>query len=275
MSDLDVNDKNRIDELVTNHEAFNKFVYFNLTDAVKEHEKRAQDTSLDEKIKNLLGGDVPEIFLDTGKKIVVFRHIATPNYEIRRFISIADAVQDFDPVILEYTHDKFTNRNEWKYSLGKINFFKGVNKLNEQLFESRVVVDFNTSNGSPIKDIKTLWDQSLVDFHHDFFFDIYPNLKNNVSDISEWIIKNGTQAKEYYKFFFLIFIKHGILLENFLLTGKELEFTKEVILPALFEIERDLGLRPLIVALEPTDIEDSKFWLAHPHEHISVANKLL
>ena len=274
MSNSDTkNNTDVIETLVANRDAFNAFVYLPLNDAIEELKVRSVNTDLIQKIEKTLGV-IPSVF-EKRNKLTLFRHIATPNYEIRRFINIVDFVKDFDPLILEYTHDKFTNRNEWKYSLGKVIFYKGINKLNEQLFENRTIVDFNTSNGTLIKDVQTNWGQSLVEFHHDFFFNNFPHLKDNVFDISEWILKNGASAKEYYKYFFLLFVAHGILLENFLLEGKELEFTKEVILPALFEIEQEFGIKPIIVALEPTEVEDSKFWLAHPHDHISVIDKML
>ena len=60
-----------------------------------------------------------------------------------------------------------------------------------------------------------------------------------------------------------------------MLDVKELSFTKEVFLPAFIEVIRITGVKPLIVALSPTDIEGDNFWMCHPHEsEIHVKEKL-
>jgi hypothetical protein len=226
-------------------------------------------------VDEVLIDNVPEI-MRGRKSMVLFRHIATPNYEIRRFLIAADALEVLHPIIFEYTADKFNNRNDWKYSLGRISLHRGTNKKGEQMFECKNVIDFNLSNNKPIRSINTHWNQSLVDFHHEIFTKGYPHLKNNIFDLSDWLHKFGCSAKDYYKSFLTLFLKDGILFENFLLEGKELAFTKEIILPALIEIEKETGFKPLIVALEPTEIEGDQFWLAHPyHEKAFIERKIV
>jgi hypothetical protein len=260
--------KKQIEELTCNRQKFNDFVYTPFEKAIVELNNRQNNLKLDEYINKILNEDVPEIM--RGKKsMVLFRHIATPNYEIRRFLTAADALEVLHPIIFEYTADKFTNRNEWKYSLGRISLHKGMNRKKEQIFECKNVINFNQSNNKPIHSINTHWNQSLVDFHHEIFTKGYPHLKDSIFDLSDWLHKFGTTAKDYYKAFLCLFLKHGILFENFLIYGEELPFTQEVILPMIIKITEETGLKPLIVALEPTEIEGDQFWLAHPYQQKS------
>lgn len=248
-----------VEDLISNREVFNEFVYTPLDIALEEFDKR--------KIDNfpIDINDVPEILM-SHPSAVLFRHVATPNYETRRFISILDTISELKPVILEYTKDKFTNENYWKYSLGKIPLYKGRDKNGNIKLENISVIDFNNSNSKSIGEVQTLNGKNLVDLHHQLFSRIYPDMKDTIFDLSDWIQQHGQNAKLYYLAFFSLFIKNGILFENFLLEGKELKFTQDVVLPAFIEIYNKTGLKPLIVSLEPTDTEGDHFWLCHPYE---------
>ncbi len=188
----------------------------------------------------------------------------TPNYEVHRFLVAADAFPEFQPLVLEYTKDKYTNRNDWKFSLGKMSFHKGHTRTNETIVENKTIIDMNDSNFKPIDSIRTHWGQNLVEFHHELFDTAYPNFKNLRFDLSDWIHEAGPSPKEYYKSFIALFLRNGILFENFLVDSKEYNFTKEIILPAFLELYAESGHKPLIVALEPTDIEGDRFWHSHP-----------
>jgi hypothetical protein len=123
------------------------------------------------------------------------------------------------------------------------------------------------ANGKPISSVRTQWGQGLVDFHRELFLLRYPKYKKDVFfDISKWFKNNGGNAKDYYKKFMALFIRNGILFENFMLDYEEMQFTKDYFLPAFFKVYEDLGLKPLIVALSPTDIEGDQFWMCHPPE---------
>ena len=95
---------------------------------------------------------------------IIFRQVATPNYETRRFISLAKE-NDLHPVIFEYHDDKFTSNNEFKHSLGQLHIQKKNRKNSNFSVEKITIIDFNLHNGKKFKDIKTLWLEPLVDFH--------------------------------------------------------------------------------------------------------------
>ena len=251
-----------IDQIANDETKFRDFIYTPLSIALEELDRRnsIEGCSIDDT-------KIPNILKNGNKKAVIFRHMATPNHEIRRFIGLVDGFSDgnIDPLILEYHNDKFTNLNEWKYSLGKLPFHKGLDRNGNLIFEQKSIIDFNTSNNKPISSVNTLWGQSLIDFHHELFCKSFDSLDKNFFDLSDWIKEHGQVPAEYYKHFFNFFVKHGILFENFLLKEKENTFTKNVIIPAFLDVYRKTGFKPLIVPLEPTDIEDNYFWLCHIH----------
>lgn len=254
-----------LDPSTAERQAFNDLVYFRLDQAISELYRRQDDAKLKEYVESNLSKGLPRIMREK-LSIVLFRHIATSNFEINRFAMIADALSDFQPLILEYTDDKFNDRNDWKYSLGKLRFYKGMNKNGEAMFESIRIINFNESNNRMMSLILTQWNERLVDFHHRLFIHRFPHLERNIFDLSQWLHQIGPTAKEYYKAFFSLFLRDAILFENFMPDGKELSFTQSIILPTLREIQEECGTRPLIVALEPTDIEGDNFWLSHPFE---------
>lgn len=256
-----------IDYLLSNRDAFNDLIYTPVMEAVEELKKRWEDIELKDKISDYLNNDVPEPLIN-GYGAVFFRQIITPNYELRRFMSVPD-VLDLKPVFWEYHNDKFTSNNSVKHSLGKIPTHKGVGKKGGAKIDYDNVIDFNKSNGRKMKEVETLWGQSLVDFHHELLESVVPNSKNYIFDASEWFAKKNGTAKNYYKSYIALFVRNAILFENFVLEKDELEFTRDIFLPAFFDIWKTTGKKPIIVALEPTEIEGEIFWMCHPPEVIN------
>ena len=255
----------QIEFLCNNKRDFDKLIYTPVEEAVNELKLRQANNALEDYTRRILGDDIPEI-IKCRKSMVLFRHVATLNYEIRRFLIGADALSDdLKPIIFEYLSDSFNNRNAWKFSLGKISLHKGLDKNKKQIFECKNIIDMNSSNNKPLHSVVTHWKQPLVDFHHEIFSRGFPHLKDNVFDLSTWLHKFGDNPKDFYKPFFTLFLKHGILFENYLFNKEEALFTKTVILPIILEISKESGVKPLIVALEPTEIEDDPFWMSHPH----------
>lgn len=263
-----------IDLLLSDRKKFEEFVYTSLPDAIKEIELRKEDEGLTESVGKLVS-EIPEP-LKKGPKAVLFRQLATPNYEVRRFVSIIDLIDNLKPLFWEYHSDKFTSNNEWKHSLGKLKFFAGIGKKNGVKLETVNVIEFNDYVGKKIAEVKTFFGQSLIDFHHDLFDKTYTNfVEKEFFDASVWFSQNGGSASDYYEPFLSLFVKNAILFENFILDVKELSFTREVFLPAFIRVYEKTGKKPIIVALEPTELEDDVFWLCHPIESRVVVQKNL
>lgn len=254
----------QVKESLESREVFDKKVYLSLQEALIELRKRQDDDRLRAYVMDQVKGNIP-VPMHDYKNFVLFRHLATANYETHRFAMVADAYPEFRPLIFEYTEDTFNDINEYKHHLGRLRFYKGRNRNNEPIVEGLTVVDFANSNKRPLGSINTLWGETLVNLHHRLFERHLPSLKGAAHDLSRWLRTAGVNAQQYYKPFLSLFLQNGILFENFLPYGKEFEFTRKVVLPALTEISNESGKRPLIVALEPTLQESDNFWLFHPH----------
>ena len=241
-------------------EEFAKLIYTPWEDAIAQLKQRREDAALYVSYP----APLPEP-MQGRMNMVLFRHIATPNHETSRFAMAADIFSDLHPMILEYTRDKFNDRNEWKHFAGKLRFHKGRDRNNQPIVEQMNIINFNDSNNLPISEVKTHWGQSLVDFHHGLFTKVFPHLADNYFDLSDWLHAVGPTAKEYYRNFFKIFVRDGILFENFLVEGKEASFSQAVVVPAFRAVMQETGCRPLIVQLEPTEMETDQFWYSHPH----------
>lgn len=261
-------DERLIESLVSNKEAFNAYVYTSLVDAVDQLKERSKNPDLN------LDAIAPEEMLQKPRA-VLFRQIFTSNYESRRFLNLVEA-SELEPLFCEYYADKFTSNNDYKHSLGRMFFFKGIGKNGGSQIHSRTVLDFNTANGKKINDLKTLWGESLIDFHHGLFKSCFMDLpKEDFFDASAWFKAHGESADKYYELFLTLFVQHAILFEDFMLNEKELSFTKDIFLPAFISVRRKTGKKPLIVSLEPTQIEDARFWLCHPFDNLEIVDKKL
>lgn len=245
---------------------FNQVVYTPLSDALRLLEERRKDPVLLAKIEELLKGDIPECFKDSNLYSVHFRQIATPNKENEYFIALSRD-HGLQPVFFEYYDDKFTSNNEFKHSLGQLRIHNDVVDKNGNYIEEKItIVDFNKYNGDKLKNVKTIWNESLIDFHKKLFN--LPDMDTGkviFFDGSDWLKVHGAKASVYYLNFFLLFVCHGILFENFLTKGTEGEFSKNIVLPALENVFNLVGLKPLIVPIPPMDTEEEEHWVSyHP-----------
>ncbi len=244
---------------------FNQVVYTPLSDALRLLDERQKDPVLMAKVEELLKGDIPEILKNKVKYAVQFRQIATPNYEGQHFIKIAKE-NNLSPIFFEYLDDKFTSNNDFKHSLGQIHVQNNLNKNGVYPVEKITIVDFAGHDGNRLKDVVTVWKEPLVDFHRRLFTVHGYNDKDlNFYDASIWLKNNGERATDYYINFFLLFSCFGIIFENFLLDGSEGDFTKEVVLSAIEKVVNLIGIKPLIVPVEPIDLENDMHWISyHP-----------
>ncbi len=255
--------KRKISDALESAAAFNALVYTDITEAIRELNGRWNDPELERKIDGLLGESIPSQFRG-GFRAVLFRHLATPNYEMRRFMAVPDAT-GLKPLFLEIHEDKYSLNNPLKYYLGRMALHNGIGKKGGHKIEYRNVIDFNESHTKRISEVKTLWGESLIDFHHRLLAHAYSLDEGCLCNVSELLDPGSRSAKEYYRKLLPLFARHGILFENFMLNGEELAFTRDIFLPAFFEVWEKTGKKPLVVALEPTEIEGDIFWLCHPY----------
>ena len=263
-----------IDALIADRDYFNSFVYTPIEEAVKELERRKGDNSLKEYITTNLPAGIPQNF-EGEKNAILGRQLATPNFELKEFYKMADKLTGFKKTAIVMHRDKFTpGNNETKYHLGKIVFNNGC--IQRGAAKSVMAVNFNEWAGKKISEVKTIWGQSLVDFHDELLqYSLMKEPSGGINQFegSEWLSQLGKNAKEYYSRLLLLFMQNGILFENFLMKEKgESTFTKEVFLPAFIKIMTETGRKPLIVSFLPMESEGNNFWNYYPEEYFEFVN---
>jgi len=240
-------------------------IYTNIEDAKKEILKRWNDDNLKNKVEKYLNNNIPDVFLHEPR-CVCTAHIASPNLFFSNFYEKSLEL-GLKPVVFEYLDDIFITTNFDKASLAKMVFYSGKNKNGGTLTTSKHVIDLSGKNEKlKIMELSTLWGQNFVDFHHDITNKYYKNIE--IYDGSKWYHLMGKSPEEYYKCVFALYIRNGILFENYLLNNKrEKKFIEDVLLPAFEFVYKEFGLKPLIVPLVPREDEDNKCWWCYP-EHI-------
>ena len=248
-------------------------IYTSLSVARDEIMRRWSDPVLRGKVEALFGDDLPEVFKGRPR-LVMNRSVFTPNREIAYFLDVAREF-DLEPLLLEYP-DKFVARNPTKYHLCKM-FFCDRNNCSDSEHRSIRVVDFNRHEGKGLPVVSTLWNQSLVDFHHESLFRKYPELNSprTLYNFLDWFNRHRVET-EYYFHYLSLFVCHGILFDNFMWDDEEeASFLEDKFIPSVVEVERHFGLKPLIYPLLPIEHERDHHWLYYDEsERTFVKNKL-
>jgi len=143
--------KNKIEELLSDRKKFQEYIYTPPLEAVSELRRRWEDKNI--KITT----PILPIFKN-GFKAVLHRQLITPNYEVLRFMNIVDGLE-LEPILFEYSFDKFVPENEWKYHLGRMYFNYGFGMKGGIKLEQINIIEFNKANGKKISDIETIWNQ--------------------------------------------------------------------------------------------------------------------
>lgn len=262
---------NNHSKIISDRNLFNSYVYTPLSEALKLLEERRNNPELVKKVEELLNGDIPEV-LKKRLCAIQFRQIVTPNNDTKSFIKISKNF-DLTPVFMEYHNDKFSSNNSFKRSLGKIQLQGPVNKQDEYRIEKINIMDFNKHNGKPLKEVITFWGESLIHFHRRLFnLSEINDLTCHFYDMSNWVKNHGSEPKEYYKNFLLLFLCYGILFDNFPSMGTDSFFSKEIILPAIDYVKKTTGQKPLIVPIPPMDMDDDEYWTLYSENFKDIIN---
>lgn len=203
---------------------------------------------------------------------VLFRQVATPNFELERFLFLA-SITGLIPLVFEFHQDKFVTRNPAKYALARMGFFDGIGRNGGPRSKRISIVDLDMADGTPFTHLTTSWGESFVEFHHGLLSLFSPNTSVCRFDGSEWLKNHGGNARNYYTDFFQLFVRHAVLFESFLLsTDEDTIFTTDVVLPAFAEVVSNSGFKPLICKLDPPDREGDPLLYSYPmslHQHVA------
>lgn len=222
-------------------------IYTPIEEASEIIRQRWANKDLRKAVEDKLQGDIPKILKDEPHGLI-WRCICTPDGEFERFLNLCKKA-DIKPIGFENSQDKFHNGNFTKHALGRLIFSQGVNKNYQHYVVKNNIIDFNNSGGKRMCDLKTLWGENLVDFHHFFMQEIFPIMKGRITDISEWLKKNGGSPEKYYFSVLSLAICHTIYFDDYDVIESENNFTYETILPKFREVEKYFGFKPTIVKI--------------------------
>lgn len=227
--------------------------------------ERWENEQLRRAVEKQYGEKIPKEILSAPHG-VMWRQICSPDREFDRYLKLLHEA-NLKPLGLETVDDKFVSGNFTKLGLTNLPFATGQSKSGNTIAEKVKIIDFNSWGGKRLSDIKTLWGESLVDFHHSFLITMYPEMEGNIVDIYEWTKSHGIKPEEYYPAVLAFALAHYVLFDDYDLLAAEDDFTLTAVLPAFKLIEKEYGLRPLIVKLsEPGEHERDQYWWAYTEE---------
>lgn len=234
-------------------------MYFTLEDAQKTLWQRRRDFTLRRKVRDYLGG-LPN-FLHQGPRAVLARQLATPNFDFLAFVTKAKRI-GLPAACPDYIGDKFCSCNPDKLSLAKMTFRRGSSAGNCEVTKSCKIIDIKKWDGKPLAQVRTLWGERLIHFHHRLIYSRFPNTE--ISDNTSWLHRMGHKPALFWPRLLALFLCDGVLFENFHSTGHESGFTETIIKPAMAEVESRFGITPLIVPLVPIQEELNSRWAWYP-----------
>lgn len=237
-----------------------------LDEAREEVARRKNDQELKKGIEAELGKHFLKGFGDFPRGIS-FRQLCSPDNGFMFFYQCSKYV-GLDPLIMEYLDDMFVSFNEEKKGLGRLRIIQKDGKKT-----TVDIINFHENEKRKLGDVITKTNDSLADFHHNLFK--ISGVQVDFLEVSEWVHNIG-RAAEYYYYFLLHFISHGVLFETFSLEereGEEAKFVNDVITLNLEKIEKKFSLKPIIVRLYPEDQNDDEdfYWWSYPsyvNDHI-------
>jgi hypothetical protein len=234
-------------------------LYTNLEEAKEEIWQRWNNETLKKQIENYLK-EVPSGF-KVEPRAVLYRNIATPNIEFYHFLKLSEEA-NLNPVVFEYLNDKLVYKSSDKYFLCKIYFYKGKGKNGGKKIIPKRIIDFNSAEGKKFSEIKTVWQEGFIDFHHRILHSCGKGIES--IDVSQWSEIKDKAAEQCYQHILSLFVCHGILFETFITNTSEEKFAKKVVLPAFESIVELFGVKPLIVPIVPLDEEVDICWWCYP-----------
>ncbi len=247
------------------------FLYITAEQAKIELQNRQKDIELVKKVEDMFGSDFPD-FLSSGPHACFSRMIFTAVPELDCAIDIADKV-GLPICLLEYD-SKFVAANVDKYTLTMIGTDSSDTKrgMKNQLG----IVNFNFWEGELMSKITTHWGEKLSDFHHRILDIVHPGLSNIIIQFAPWFNKTRILNEHYYFYWLSLFICHGVLIEDFVVSNKDEKiFVNKKVVPSFNAIYERFGVKPLIVSLPRHSLDPEnlgkypKFVIDEVWEHLS------
>lgn len=205
-----------------------------------------------------------------SRPLLLFRALATPNFETLRFLGLARRVGR-PPLILELRDDWFTPTvNLSKRRLGKLRIYRTADSAGAGATRSVSVVSFNEHGRQRISDLRCGDGTPFIDMHHDMLSAVAGDeLSGRVIDIKSLCHSDGPRS--HYERVFALCTCFGVLAETFSLSGPEGAFTAEVVLPAFEATVARFGARPAVTELLPDGSATDPHWESYPASILPLA----
>ncbi len=169
------------------------------------------------------------------------------------------------PFLTQYGADKFTSNNPAKCALTKLGFHHGSGKRGGDKVQYLCVADQNEIENRRLCEVRTFWGQPLLEFHEELLHAADPQHKAIPRyDTSAWYEELGGKLTGCYPQVFDLWVRHAVLCETHFTHGVEAAFTAKVVLPAFHSTWERHGLKPLIAALDPPEMETAPYWEWYP-----------
>ena len=234
-------------------------LYTTLEEAKEETQKRSKDKYLTKKLYEYCKGNIPDI-LTSEPRSILWRHVISPDNEFEAYLKKAGEL-GIKPLGLEFHSDIYVSANKGKVGLGKMVFYEGKDKDGKAFTSSLHSIDLSGLNEKKrFKDIKCLWGENFVDFHHRILRKRYDvELYDCSSLLAEW----GGGAKVFYKHLIASATIKNVMFENYE-DVKESRFFLETVIPAIECVEKEFGLKPLIIPIAPPADAENIYWWSYP-----------
>lgn len=254
-------------------------IYTALEDVKSLLNERENEDSFKEKLSDWVGEfDIPDqvkIFHEEKKVVaIIARHVPTFRNEDDVFIEMVKNI-GLEPWWLAYYDDKFTTRNADKNNLWKmpIKYKNGLRYL-------KIVDDIGKWENKPLSQMETIFTTSLIEEHMSIRKHYIPAIYKNIFDCSKWLQSIG-DSKKYYKYYLSLFVGKMVLFEDFHPYDEKKKnaqsnqnFRDQVVIPAIYEIEKFFGIKPMIVRI-PWDKGNNLSYYPEDIEEIIKKEKLV
>lgn len=194
---------------------------------------------------------------------VLARQVATPNYEMLRFVRLARR-NGFQPLVIEHRTDRFTVHNPTKRALATLPILLGRGRDGQTILRRQKILDPSQAEGRRLEEIATRSGEGLIAYHHRKLLQIMGSEAPRVIDMTEIVSACGAGASAYYLEFFKMLTGGLVLLEDFVADDQTAAFFERTVRPAYQQAMADTGHRPQIARLVPGRRTSSPFWIAYP-----------
>ena len=196
---------------------------------------------------------------------ILFRQVATPNYELRSFLRTSRRL-GLKPVVLTYHQDRMTLRNNFKRSLVAPIFVEGINRFTQPIWRRRQIINVETIEKFRLSDLH-IDDVRLPDFHRALIRRAIPDEKVTIVEGSDWLSSYSCGPRDYYLDILLGLTGGTVLFETFLTDKEEARFFHSVVRPAFTEATRILKREPSLMPLCTGRRAASPLWYAYPDSY--------